>query len=106
MSEPQTTQTPPRPHLSPKDGFLGLEEISSTWRKTVRSNVMATALTYALAEFSTSNPSSEQSKGAQDFIKVLISLAEPKSQPPGAFPDRRLVPFDENQPPKAEEKKK
>jgi hypothetical protein len=52
---------------------------------------MSTALKYALAEYATSNPSSEQLKGAQDFVKVLLSLAEPKSEPRGAFPDKRLT---------------
>lgn len=92
MSEPQPTQPAPRPQLSPKEGFLGLDKVPDTWRGTVRSNIFTTTLIYALAEYATLNPSSEQMKGAQDFLKVLLTLAEPKSEPRGAFPDKRLSP--------------
>lgn len=90
MSEPATTQPPAPPRFSPKDLFLGLTDIPGGWRNVSRSNVMATALTYAMAEYSTTNPSSEQLKGAQAFIDTLINLAEPKGQPRPPFPDKRL----------------
>lgn len=93
MSEPATTQPAPNPVLSPKENFLQLEESAKGWRNVVRNNLTTTALTYALAEFATDNPSSEQLAGAQNFIKVLLNLAEPKSAPRGPFPDKRLSPI-------------
>lgn len=65
-----------------------------------------TALTYGLAEYATNNPSAERLSGAQEFIKVLLNLAEPKSPPRGAFPEKRLVPPAEVMPPRGEDKKK
>jgi hypothetical protein len=93
MSEPATTQPAPNPVLSPKENFLQLEEIAKGWRNVVRSSLTTTALTYALAEFATDNPSSEQLAGTQNFIKVLLNLAEPKSPPRSPFPDKRLSPI-------------
>lgn len=90
MSDPATTQPAAPPRLSPKDLFLGLTEIPGGWRNVSRSNVMATALTYALAEFATTCPSSEQMKGAQNFVDIFLNLAEPKGQPRPPFPDKRL----------------
>lgn len=102
MSEPQTT-LPPAPVFSPKDNFLKLESTSQAWRNVVRNDHTATALTYALSEYATSNPTAEQISGVQSFIKVLLGLAEPKSPARGAFPDKRLVPPSETL--KGEDKK-
>lgn len=106
MSEPQITQPAPPPVLSPRDLFLTLPETAPAWRNFVRNIHTVTALTYALAEYATSNPSSEQLSGAQNFIKVLLNLGEPKAPPRGSFPEKRLTPPPEPQPPKAGGEKK
>jgi hypothetical protein len=92
MSEPATTQPPTRPHLSPKENFLRLETYANELRILSRNVTVHTALTYALAEYATNYPSSERLAGAQDFINIFLNLAEPKSEPRGAFPDKRLTP--------------
>jgi hypothetical protein len=96
MSEPATTQPAQSPRIDPKENFLRLEEYVNQWRQISRNIVTHTAITYALAEYANSKPSSEQMKGAFDFIDTLLNLAEPKSPPRAPFPDKRLtpVPFD------------
>lgn len=90
MSEPATSQMPAVPRLSPKDKFLALEIYANQWRQMVRSDVLQTALTYALAEYATCHPGSEQLKGAHEFIDLLTSMAEPRPQSRGMFPDKKL----------------
>ena len=103
MSEPATTQ-PATPRLSPKEGFQNLTAYANDWRGISRSDITHTALTYALAEYASQKPSSEQMKGALDFIDIILHLAEPKGEARGAFPDKRLTPPIEVMP-RREEKK-
>lgn len=93
MNEPQPVQLAQRPHLSPKENFLRLETYANELRNLSRNITVHTALTYALAEYATNNPSSERLAGAQDFIDTFLNLAEPKSQPRSPFPDKRLTPI-------------
>lgn len=92
MSEPQTTQPAPPPHLSPKDQFLADEQRASAWRNLMRQSTVHTGLTLALAEFcySTPEPSADQIRAVKIFIETALNLAEPKTQPRAAFPDKRL----------------
>lgn len=101
MSEPQTTQPAPNPRIEPKSNFLRLEDYANQWRQVSRNVVTHTAITYALAEFANTKPSSEQMKGAFDFIDTLLNLAEPKSPPREPFPDKRLtsIPLEPQLPP-------
>jgi len=91
MSEPATTQPAQSPRIDPKENFLRLEEYANQWRQVSRNVVTHTAITYALAEYASKHPTSEQSKGAMDFIDTLLNLAEPKSAPRSPFPDKRLT---------------
>lgn len=92
MSEPQTTQPAPPPHLSPKDQFLADEQRASAWRNLMRQSTVHTGLTLALAEFcySTPEPSADQIRAVKIFIEIALNLAEPKSPPRSGFPDKRL----------------
>jgi hypothetical protein len=107
MSEPQPTQPATPPRLSPKEQFLHLEDAAAKWRGLARGDLHCTVLTYAFAEFALSSPepSSEQIRAVRNFIETLLNIAEPKSPPRGAFPERRLT-SPEAQPTKTEEKKK
>lgn len=94
MSEPQTTQSALPPHLSPKEQFLSIEDVSNKWRSMARAELFLTVLTYSFSEYAlTQEPTAEQIRGVRNFIETLLNLAEPKSPPRAPFPDRRLTPI-------------
>lgn len=90
VNEPQITQAPKRPQLSPKENFLCLETYANELRKLARNETVHTALTYALAEYANTKPSAEKISGALELIDTFLNLAEPKSPPRDPFPDKRL----------------
>ena len=91
--------------INPKELFQQSLKPESQFRTIIRSTEMQSAITYAFAQFSISNPTTEESTGARKWVEIFTNLAEP-TPPPTTFPDKRLDPSLMNPSLRAKEKKK
>lgn len=76
--------------ISPKAMFQQQENLLSDFRKMAASNVLQSAVLYALGEMSVSyNLTAEQTTAVRDFAHELLNLGEPKADTP-RFPTRTV----------------
>lgn len=80
--------------FSPKTRFQKNKDTTEAWAKVVHEPLIHIVLEQALAEMAFRYPSSEQLLGVNNFIGILLNLAEPpdKGSP---LPPKELKSFDQ-----------
>lgn len=78
--------------LDAKTHYLKIaDEVSRTQLiNLLGQSLVKTAMTFSLAQLAESGATAEQINGAIKFREILLSIAEPKPEPP-TFPEKKLA---------------
>lgn len=91
--------------LQPRKLFTDQTEIAKEFGLMAHSTALHSAVTHAMFQYASFNPTQEQLSGVNTFLQIFLNLAEPEAEQP-KFPDKaRQLKHDTSNSAKPPEKK-